>query len=252
MNVQDEVLLDRMTSPEVRSALDRGMTTIVVPCGAVEQHGPHLPLLVDAEHASRLGMEIAWRLGDALVAPTIRVGCSEHHMAFAGTVSLQPATLEAVYMDYCASLVRHGFTKICCFSAHGGNFRVLADMLPRLRASVPEGCRVEAFTDLRAFIEIWRDTVDRMRGLGIRVGGHADIAESSIVLALAPELVHPHNAEPGYPGPLGEALVGRLLDEGFHGVTPNGILGDPTGMEAEIGERCIEAMADMLAAYFGS
>lgn len=250
MNEAREILLERMTSPEIRAALEEGMTTVVVACGAVEQHGPHLPLLVDAEHASRLAIEVARRLGDALVAPTIRVGCSEHHMAFAGTVSLRPSTLEAVYSDYCTSLARHGFRRICCFSAHGGNFRVLADMLPRLKTLVPHGCRVDAFTDLGGFIGVWRETVHRLRGLGERVAGHADIAESSVVLALYPELVRADRAEAGHPGPLDEALVNRLLDEGFHGVTPNGVLGDPTGMEVEIGERCIEAMADMLAAHF--
>ncbi len=69
----DELFLERMTSPDIAAALAAGKTTIIVPAGAVEQHGPHLPLLVDAEYGTRLGMEVAQRLGNALVAPTIRI-----------------------------------------------------------------------------------------------------------------------------------------------------------------------------------
>jgi creatinine amidohydrolase len=80
-----DLLLERLTSPEVRAAIDAGYTTVVVACGAVEQHGPHLPLCMDAEHGAALAEEVARRLGDALVAPPIRIGCSEHHMRFAGS-----------------------------------------------------------------------------------------------------------------------------------------------------------------------
>ncbi|HSG48903.1 MAG TPA: creatininase family protein, partial [Longimicrobiales bacterium] len=68
------VLLEEMTWPEVQAALDAGRKTVVFAVGATEQHGPHLPLLVDAVRGDRLAVEVARRLGDALVAPTIRVG----------------------------------------------------------------------------------------------------------------------------------------------------------------------------------
>jgi creatinine amidohydrolase len=83
-----------MTSPAVRKAIDGGSTTVVIACGAVEQHGPHLPLFMDAEHGVQLAEEVATRLGNALVAPTIRIGCSEHHMAFAGSMTLRVETFE--------------------------------------------------------------------------------------------------------------------------------------------------------------
>ena len=89
---QQNLLLEELTSPEVKRALQDGYATVVVAVGAVEQHGPHLPLLVDAVRGDRLALEVARRLGDALVAPTIRVGCSEHHMAFPGTLSIRPVS----------------------------------------------------------------------------------------------------------------------------------------------------------------
>src|SRR5205807_8202470 len=129
----EQIELERMTWPQVRAALDAGRTTVVVSCGAVEQHGPHLPLFMDAEHGTALAIGVARSLGDALAAPTVRIGCSEHHMSFPGTISLEAATLEAVLRDYCTSLARHGFRRLCVIPSHGGNFAPLADMHPRVR-----------------------------------------------------------------------------------------------------------------------
>ena len=250
--MRDEVALERMTSPEVRAAIDAGHTTVVVACGAVEQHGPHLPLFMDAEHGTRLAEDVARRLGNALVAPTIRVGCSEHHMSFAGTISLQTATFEAVCRDYCVSLARHGFRHICFIPSHGGNFAPLASMVDRLNEAAGPETRVVAFTDLAALIELWTNVAEEESGLGSRVGGHADVVESSIMLALHPHLVRTQAAAAGYSGPLTPEVLRRMFQEGIGAITANGILGDARGMSVELGQRCIAELADMLTTYFRS
>lgn len=250
--MQNEILLEHMTWPQVKATIENGYTTAVVACGAVEQHGPHLPLFVDAEHGSKLSQEVAQRLGKALVAPTIRVGCSEHHMAFAGTLTLQTETFEAVCRDYCTSLARHGFKHICFIPSHGGNFGPLNNMLGRLGEAVGPGVKVLAFTDINGFIEIWTRIVEAEVGLGSRVGGHADIAESSVMMALHPQLVRQGEAVAGYGGSLTPELMQRLFAEGIGAITPNGILGDARGMSERIGQRCIAELADMLADYFRS
>ncbi len=243
------LLLEEMTWPEVRRALTDGWNTVVVAVGAVEQHGPHLPLLVDAVRGDRLAVEVARRLERALVAPTIRIGCSEHHMEFPGTISLRPATLEAVCADYAASLARHGFRTVCFVPSHGGNFAPLAEMLDRLRAAAGTDCQVRAYTDLAGFVGTWERAVGEFGArLGARVGGHADIAESSEMLCLRPDLVHRERAAPGHIGGFNEELARRIFGEGFRSVTPNGVLGNPRGMSREIGERCIAATADAIAA----
>ena len=85
MTQSDSVLLAEMTWPEVQEALDSGVTTAIVAVGSIEQHGPHLPLRMDTMAGDELSKRIAERLGDAVAAPTIRPGCSGHHMDFPGT-----------------------------------------------------------------------------------------------------------------------------------------------------------------------
>jgi creatinine amidohydrolase len=254
IDVNRTITLEHMTSPEVAAALRGGWTTVVVPAGAVEQHGPHLPMFMDAAHGDRIGVEVAERLGKTLVAPTIRVGCSEHHMAFAGTLTLGRETFLAVCRDYCASLARHGFERICFVPTHGGNFKPLQEGLADLNEAAGAACSVEAYTDLMEVIDTWREVAESEAGLGDRVGGHADLAETSVMLAMHPDLVRRELAAEGF-RPDAEsgahaALVERIIAEGFATVTPNGILGDARGGTGELGEVMIAALADVVAESF--
>jgi creatinine amidohydrolase len=243
--MSDPLLLEEMTWPEVEQTIGAGTTTVVVAVGAVEQHGPHLPLLVDAARGDRLALEVARRLDNAVVGPTIRVGCSEHHMGFPGTISLRRHTLEAICLDYAVSLSRHGFTRICFVPSHGGNFGPLAEMLDDLRAAVAPGCTVDAYTDLVGFMAFWQAGVgEQDESLVGRVGGHADIAETAEMMCIRPDLVRSERAVEGHVQTFDEALMHRIFTEGFRAVTPNGVLGDARGATTEIGRSCIARAAD--------
>jgi creatinine amidohydrolase len=252
MTAQRARRLESMTAPEVGAAIADGVRTAVLPCGAIEQHGPHLPLSVDSDHADRLGLMLAERLGDALVAPTLRLGCSGHHLAFAGTLSLRPETFEALCMDCCTSLAEHGFERVVIFSAHIGNYPMLADMAPRLSAAVPAGVAVDVFCNKEAILRAWREATADAGGPAKHVGGHADIAETSIMLALRPESVRRSLAEAGFAGDPDEEVLARLFAEGVAALAPNGVLGDPTGMSPAIGHACLEAVTSVLADFAAS
>ena len=101
-----EIRIEHLCWPDVESMMESGFDTVVFACGAVEQHGPHLPMFVDAEHGTALAVAVAHRLGNAFVAPTVRVGISEHHMAFPGTVSISESTFGAICEDYVRSIDR--------------------------------------------------------------------------------------------------------------------------------------------------
>ncbi|MFB9929749.1 creatininase family protein [Amycolatopsis halotolerans] len=241
-----ELRIERLTSPEIADAIADGMRTAVLPLGATEQHGAHLPLSVDSEHADRLGVLVAERLGDALVLPTLRVGCSSHHLGFAGTLSLQPSTLESVCLDCCESLAVHGFRRVLIFSAHIGNYPLLSEIESRLAARLPAALEVVAFSDSAAVLDAWRAAVG---GLAGQVGGHADVAESSVMLALRPEAVRTSRAAAGLAEPMTDELLKRVLTGGVKAVAPDGVLGDPRGMSSELGFACLNAVAGMVAEY---
>ncbi|MGE0441128.1 MAG: creatininase family protein [Gemmatimonadales bacterium] len=246
----DTLHLEQMRSPEVGAALAAGYTTAVFAVGAVEQHGPHLPMFMDAEHGTRMAEEVARRYGHALVAPTIRVGCSDHHMSFAGSLTVRPETLEALCRDYCTSLARHGFTRILIVPTHGGNFAPLRAMEDRLRESVAPAARVLIYTDVMDLIAVWRRVAGEHLGLADRVGGHADIAETSVMLALHPALVRMDLAADGYRELVDDAALARIIADGLQSVTANGIMGDARGATAELGELCLAAVADRMTAVF--
>ena len=247
---KDQVRLELMSFEDVSEALARGCSTVVIPCGAVEQHGPHLPLCMDADHADALAERIARSLDDALIAPTIKVGCSAHHLAFPGTISLRPETFEGICLDYCTSLVRHGFRRILLFSGHIGNCPVFQQMLPGLRQAMPAGVEVVAFTDSTGWIGAWRRAVAGAGGDPDHVGGHADIAETSLMMVIRPESVRPDRFEAGYLGTLSEEQLRDMWANGIKSVTHNGIIGDPHGSSVAIGERCFDAIADLLVNAF--
>ncbi len=241
--------IEQMRSPEIRERINNGWTTAVFACGAVEQHGPHLPLFMDAEHGTYLAMAVADKLGKTLVAPTIRIGCSDHHMAFAGSLTLRKSTFQAVVTDYVTSLMHHGFEKICIIPSHGGNFKPLEELLPDLRKAAPD-VTVQAFTDLEKTVQVWKKVVESMSGQGNRVGGHADIAETSIMLYMHPELVRMDLAEAGFANEIKGEVFDKLIKEGFHVVAPNGILGDARGATKEMGEELVEALAEEIVGCF--
>ena len=93
------LLLEEMAWPEIKAALENGMRTVIVFAGAVEQHGPHLAEITDAARARAEAIDLAERLGDALVAPVIRPGISEPHMSMPGTISLRPEVFKGLMED---------------------------------------------------------------------------------------------------------------------------------------------------------
>ena len=96
----DEVFIERMTWPDVEDAIKQGKRTAIVVAASSEQHGPHLPEATDALLGEELAGRLAHRLGNALVAPVIRPGCSDHHMAFAGSLTISAELLAAILDAY--------------------------------------------------------------------------------------------------------------------------------------------------------
>ena len=239
----DRFLLATMTSPQVQAEIAAGRTTIVVPFGAVEQHGPHLPLDTDTVLADRLGPLIAERL-DGLCAPTIPIGCSKHHLALAGTLSLQPETLQRVVRDLVESLAAHGFHRIILLPTHGGNEEPLRQAAAESRR---DGITL-VVAGLGAIVAaLLADASARGVTPGDQ-GGHAGELETSLMLALAPHVVRTSLMEAGYLGPLDDGATRVFFDQGAAALSPNGVIGDPRGSSSAAGHAYVAAFLDEVEA----
>ncbi|MGW0325983.1 mycofactocin biosynthesis peptidyl-dipeptidase MftE [Nocardia sp. NPDC003183] len=200
-----------LTSPEAGVRAAAGVI-LVIPLGATEQHGPHLPLSTDSDIASAVSRRAADERTDLLIAPAVAYGASGEHAGFAGTLSIGQAALELLVVELCRSAT-DTFSRIVLVNGHGGNVEALRRAVALLRSES---------RDVRLFSP------------GYGGDPHAGRTETSIQLALRPDRVRTELAEPGDRRPLAE-LLPLLRAGGVRAASPNGILGDPTGSSAEEG-----------------
>ena len=244
------IKMEEMTWPDIKRAIESGFTTAVFAVGSTEQHGPHLPTMTDTRIGDDLAERVARKLGQALQARTVNVGISEHHLAFAGTISLKPETLALILRDYVDSLVHHGFTRIIIIPSHGGNFATVRQAIEAAQKAHP-GIEVTGFTNLLALTGFLEKASTRFGVTAGEAGAHSGENETSMMLALEAALVAPERFAPGYIGPLGEAEMKLIFERGMPALTSNGVLGDPRTASAEKGEDYLERWAEFIISETG-
>lgn len=238
-----EVEWSRMKAYEVkeRQAAD---AIVIVPVGSFEQHGPHLPVQVDtllaSEVARRTGVKISADQ-PVIVTPTVWCGLAEHHMSFGGTITLDFDTFQSVLRCICHSLIRQGFRKILLLNGHGGNITALSVITDTLSREF--NLSIATTTYWVPSREAFAKVLEHQTSIG-----HACEAETSMLLALTPELVDVEAANTV------EAPAGGLFDQGGVHVwrstsywTPTGVIGAPHAATAEKGEALLEAAATAIA-----
>lgn len=220
---------------------------VILPVGSLEQHGPHLPVEVD----SLLGETVALRAArlaaervPVLVLPCMWTGISEHHMSFGGTVTLDFPTFYAVVRGIVESVKRHGFRRIVLLNGHGGNengLRVIADELaPKLDLTILE------FTYWYAAAKPIAAILEKQKELR-----HACEAETSMMMALRPELVARDRiamAEVNVTPELSEVAGGGLyMWRSLASRSSAGVMGFPSAASPEKGERLLDGIAREIA-----
>jgi creatinine amidohydrolase len=214
--------LSAATWPAIEAVV-AGPRALLLPVGATEQHGPHLPLSTDTD----LAVTVAERAADvapAVAAPALAFGSSGEHEAFAGTLSMgTPATRQAL-VELGRSASRH-FAALIFVSTHGGNRDAVTEAEATLRA---EGRTVATWWPS------WRGDL------------HAGRTETSLMLAVDPARVDLSAAQPGDRRGA-TTLLPLLRRHGVRPVSANGVLGDPRGAHAEEGRRLLdEAVGDLV------
>jgi len=196
---------------------------LVIPVGSTEQHGPHLPFSTDTDVAVALALALGTVRDDLVLAPAVPYGSSGEHQGFPGTLSIGPDATELVLVELGRS-ASETFSRILFVSGHGGNAIPVNRAVRRLRS---EG------RDVLAWAPRWKGDA------------HAGRTETSLLLSTHPESVRLDRAEPGNTAALAE-LLPVLREQGLRPVTANGVLGDPTGADAEEGARLFaEATGDL-------
>ena len=243
----NKILLSEMSWVETQKALERGVNTVVFAVGSNEQHGPHLPTGTDSLIGEALAYRVAKKLGNALQAPTINVGCSEHHMAFPGTISLKPETLKGLIRDYCISLSKHEFKNIVILPSHGGNFDAVREAVKELR-QVLRDVNVIAYTDLEGLLRFLAQFSSKYGISASESGAHAGESETSMVLAIRKDLVNMERAKEGFVGRF-EDKIALVISQGIKALTEIGVIGDPRKAETEKGEEYLELWAEEMVNY---
>jgi creatinine amidohydrolase len=245
---RDSFRLGELTREELRGRLPRA--TVVLPTGSTEQHGPHLPILTDSMMAETVALRAAERVSgeiDILVASALPYGCSHHHLAVGGSLTVTQRTYIAFIVEIAESLARMGGRRLVLLNGHGGNedaLRVIASELVHER-------RFDLAVAAASYWTLGRQALDP--DLPGPVPGHAGNFETSCLLALHPELVRldrrfPADASPrplavgGQIGPIAFRVPG--LWEASDGVT------DPAReASAEAGARALEAIVRSTAGF---
>lgn len=230
---------------QVDNLPNKANTLIIQPIGAIEQHGPHLPLIVDSAIATAIVGRALAQLDTQVPAyalPPLCYGKSNEHVGFPGTVTLSASTLTSVLMETAESLYRAGFRKLLLINGHGGQPQVLEIVARDLR---------EHHGDLMVFpLFVWGapHTVAEIVGEAeYEQGIHAGDVETSVMLALMPDQVDMTKAVRELPNnfPPGSllSLEGRLPTAWMmKDLSRSGVVGDSTVATAEKGEAILESV----------
>ena len=210
--------------PDIAEAAAQADLLLVVPLGSCEQHGPHLPLDVDAVVVQAVARHAYAHLSRTALAPALPYGASGEHEGFAGTLSLGTAALTIALLELGRSAARWA-GQVLFVNGHGGNVDALVAATQQLRHESRDAAW-------------WSCDVP---------GGdaHAGRAETSLLLALRPAAVQLDRARPGCTTPLPE-LLPALRSGGVRAVAPSGVLGDPTGASGVEGEALLSDLVLLL------
>jgi creatinine amidohydrolase len=241
------MIWDQLTSAQI-DALDRSIT-VILPIAATEQHGAHLPLATDRMIGEHLVRQVHQNIDDeVLILPAVGVGCSDHHMGFAGTLSLDHDTFKQQVKQVIQCVIHHGFSKIILLNSHGGNQGIGQVIIEDIGYKYP---------DCEFFMVSWwrlaRQKLLELNQTGFGGVGHAGEFETSLMMLIAPELVHSDKIDKGANQPDFDWAQADLLNaptvshyRTMKELTPNGVFGDPRAASAAKGEQITEAVVSHL------
>jgi len=240
-----KLLFAELTRVESRTIARDGL--LVLPVGATEQHGPHLPVGTDSMGAEYVARSAAALVADRFpvsVAPTLWYGSSPHHIPFGGTLSLTASTFLSVLMDIGRSIAQASFRRLFIVNGHGGNHESIG--LAARDLALEEGMEVAACS-------WWHLAAEGLAAAGARdigrLPGHAGAFETSLMLALDPSLVRePRPHRPGWVSSIGSIDVPLRVERPGSWQETEGFTDSPSAASEELGHTFLKIGSDAVAA----
>lgn len=224
------MIMEEMTMTEFEKGLEK-TTTVIIPVGTVEEHGPHLPLSTDTIQAMDLAKRVSQRM-DVFIAPPLHYGFCRSTRCHPGTIGVSASALRAMIRDIVKSLHFHGLRCFVILSGHAGQIHIAAlnevgeellEEIPDISIAILSG--MDLFPDKEGLVETEGDS-------------HAGEIETSMMLYMRPELVKGRALEE-YP-----TLPRSILVRNKRKYWPGGVWGDPSKASREKGERMINLAVD--------
>ena len=214
------------------------ITTVILPCGSVEEHGPHLPLCTDTRHVEEIARRAAQRV-PVWVAPSLSYGLCRSTSQHPGTVGIRASTLDALIKDLVRSFYRQGLKQVIILSGHAGttHMAVLVNAGEELIEELKE-LKIAVLSVLELGKKVWKDLQE------IPGDSHAGEIETSVMLYLEPDLVRGFGEEeyPSFPN--------YILVRNKRYFWPGGVWGCPRAATKEKGrvliERSVEALVELV------
>ncbi|MGK7930663.1 MAG: creatininase family protein [Microcystaceae cyanobacterium] len=232
---------------EIDSLPNKENTVIIQPVGSIEQHGPHLPIIVDAA----IAMGVLGKALDSLeteipayVLPCLYYGKSNEHWHFSGTITLSATTLLHILLEVADNLYRAGFRKLILMNSHGGQPQIMEIAARDIHQKYPNFSVFPLFT--------WRVpniAKDLLTPQELEYGIHAGDAETSLLLSLLPEQVKMEKAVKEYPQGLPQnsllSMEGKLPFAWLtNELSQSGVIGDATVASKEKGDKLLASLAE--------
>lgn len=250
------MLFSNLSYPSVRKQGEN--TVVVLPLGAIEQHGPHMAVSTDTDLVTCLAREAEALLPETvLLCPTLPFGSSHHHLSFGGTISISPALYTQVVVDLVGSLLQNGFCRIVLLNGHGGNItpvkQALAILSKDYDSTFPANIALVTYWELGGKVFAGEAPMESP------ALSHACEYETSMMLHLFPEKVWMDKAERAA-RPASNGYIPWEDDEPYRGVTlfkqtafisGNGSSGEPQLATAEKGKHLIGKATEALVKFLG-
>lgn len=223
--------LDELTMDEFKEKVNKD-SIVILPLGAVEEHGAHLPLCTDSIQPEFIAEEVA-KITNAFIAPPIRYGHCSSTKNFPGTLSLSFDTLRYLIYDVLSELIRQGFRKIVVLSGHAGKAHMTAIRLAAKEIVDEHDIKLIVLSDYEIAYTILDEKI-------IRNDGHSGLIETSRMLAIREDLVKSKNKRKAAAPKLPKFIVLKHPEKYF----PSGVMGDPTSATKEIGKEINEIIVN--------